>query len=186
MNPKESRILTVPNLLSLLRLCMIPVFVALYLEGYKLATATVLVLSGLTDLIDGWYARRFNAVSDLGKALDPIADKLTQLATLLCLVSTYPKMILPLALLVGKEIFAAISGLIVIRRTGVVPAAVWHGKLTTALLYLMMIVHVLWQEIHAGASNILTGACIAMMTLSMVLYGVRNVRMIKNAPQGGA
>ena len=83
---RGKEILTVPNLLSMLRLCMIPLFVWLYCakEAFG-ATALVLVLSGITDIVDGFIARRFHMVSDFGKILDPIADKLTQAAMLLCL-----------------------------------------------------------------------------------------------------
>lgn len=186
MTTRRDRILTIPNLLSLLRLCMIPVFVLLYLNEHYIATAVTLVLSGLTDLVDGWYARRFNAVSDLGKALDPVADKLTQAAMLLCLTTRHPLLLLPLVLLFIKEIFAGISGLIVIRLTGRVPSAVWHGKVTTLLLYLMMIIHVIWKDIPAALSNVLTGACVVMMLLSMTLYAIMHVRSIRAVNEGGS
>lgn len=178
-------ILTIPNLLSMLRLCMIPVFVILYLNGYYGFTAVVLVLSGLTDVLDGWYARRFGAVSDLGKALDPIADKLTQLSMLICLTTNHPLLVLPLVLLIIKEAFASISGLFVIRITGSVPSAVWHGKMTTLLLYLLMFLHVIWKDIPSTLSNILTGVCVGMMLLSMTLYAIKNVRSIQTAGRGG-
>lgn len=181
MKHEKSQILTLPNLLSLLRLLMIPVFIWLYLNGYKGWTAAVLVLSGLTDVVDGYIARRFGQVSDIGKALDPVADKLTQAAMLLCLMSHYPMMIIPFVLLAVKEVFAAISGLIVIKRTGRVPGAEWHGKLTTLLLYGMMILHVVWQDIPMWTSNLLNGGCIAMMMVSLVLYARRNIHAIRNA-----
>ena len=101
----QKKILTIPNLLSLVRLCMIPVIVWLY-NGKEdpLWALIVLLLSGATDIIDGIIARRFNMVSDFGKAFDPIADKLTQIAMLFCLVSNFPYMIVPLVILIVKEI----------------------------------------------------------------------------------
>ncbi|MGN0793373.1 MAG: CDP-alcohol phosphatidyltransferase family protein [Aristaeellaceae bacterium] len=185
MTNARKRILTVPNLLSLLRLCMIPVFVILYLREHYIATAVTLVLSSLTDIADGWYARRFGAVSDLGKALDPIADKLTQFSMLLCLTRRHPTLLVPLLLLVVKELFAAVSGLVVIRATGRVPSAVWHGKVTTMLLYLLMFLHVVWKDIPLLLSNILTGICVVMMLISMTLYAIRNIRSIRAAKYGG-
>lgn len=185
MSSPRQRILTVPNLLSLLRLGMIPVFIALYRRGAYAATAVTLVLSGLTDVVDGWYARKFGAVSDVGKVLDPIADKLTQFAMLLCLTERYPALILPLVLLVVKEVFACVSGVILIRRTGVVPSALWHGKATTMLLYLLMLMHVAWKDIPGLLSNVLTAVCIGMMLLSMSLYAIRNIRSIINADRRG-
>lgn len=181
MKLDKRQILTVPNLLSLLRLLMIPLFVYLYLNGYKRWTAAVLILSGITDVVDGFIARHFGQVSDIGKALDPIADKLTQAAMLVCLMSGYPMMIVPFVLLAVKEIFAAVSGLIVIRRTGFVPGAEWHGKLTTMLLYGMMIIHVVWQDIPGWMSNVLNSGCVVMMLLSLVLYARRNIRAIRSA-----
>lgn len=181
MKPDKTKLLTIPNLLSLMRLLMIPLFTLLYLNGHEGWTAAVLVLSGLTDVVDGYIARHFDQVSDIGKALDPVADKLTQAAMLLCLISHYPMMIAPFSLLMVKELFAAVSGLLVIRRTGIVPGAEWHGKLTTLLLYGMMIVHVVWQEIPAWLSNTLNGGCITMMLVSLALYAKRNIRMIRDA-----
>ena len=181
MRTSNNQYLTIPNLLSLVRLLMIPLFVWLYIKGHEGWTAAVLVLSGLTDVVDGYIARHFGQISDLGKVLDPIADKLTQAAMLLCLMSRHPMMVVPFVLLAIKEIFAAISGLIVIRRTGAVPGAEWHGKLTTMMLYGMMIVHVIWQDIPTWASNVFNGGCIIMMIVSLTLYARRNIRAIRSA-----
>ncbi len=181
MKNEQNQVLTVPNILSLVRLALIPVFVILYLKGYGRWTAALLVLSGITDVVDGFIARRFAQTSELGKVLDPFADKLTQAAMLLCLVTRYPLLLIPLILLTVKEIFGAVSGLLVIRKTGVVPGAEWHGKLTTMLLYGMMILHVLWQDIPAWTSNVLNGGCVAMMLISLVLYARRNIRAIRSA-----
>ena len=81
----KNKILTIPNLLSLFRLCLIPVFMWLYcVEKNYLWTGIILIISGLTDTVDGFVARHFNMISDLGKILDPVADKLTQAAMLFC------------------------------------------------------------------------------------------------------
>lgn len=181
MKPTKKDILTIPNLLSLLRLLMIPVFVWLYLHGYEGWTAVVLILSGMTDVADGHIARQYNQISDFGKAFDPLADKLTQAAMLLCLTSRYPSMILPFVLLAVKEIFAAISGIIVIQRTGEVLGAQWHGKVTTFMLYGMMILHVLWEDISMWVSNVLNIGCVAMMLVSLVLYARRNIQAMRGA-----
>lgn len=180
----KQRILTVPNILSLLRLALIPLFVGCYARGENAATALLLVLSGLTDVLDGWYARRFGAVSDLGKALDPAADKLTQAAMLAMLISRHPQMLLPFVLLVVKELLAAVTGLLIIRRTGIVPSAVWHGKLTTLLLYTLMLTHVIWKDIPPALSNTMTTVCLAMMLYSMAAYAASNVRRIRESSTG--
>ena len=181
MKPSRKDILTIPNLLSLLRLMMIPLFVWLYLHGHDGWTAAVLLLSGATDVVDGYIARHYNQVSDFGKAFDPVADKLTQASMLLCLTTRHPAMLVPLILLVIKEIFAAVFGIIVIRRTGEVKGAEWHGKAATMLLYGMMILHVLWKDIPMWVSNTFNISCVAMMLLSLVLYARRNWQAIRSA-----
>lgn len=181
MKPARKDVLTIPNLLSLLRLLMIPLFVWLYLNGYDGWTAAVLLLSGATDVVDGYIARHFDQVSDFGKAFDPVADKLTQTAMLLCLTTRHPVMLVPLILLILKEAFAAICGIIVIRRAGEVNGAEWHGKVSTMLLYGMMILHVLWKDIPMWVSNTFNVGCVAMMIVSLVLYARRNLQAIHSA-----
>ena len=170
---------TIPNLLSFFRLCLIPVMVWLYTvrENY-IFTMLVLVLSGITDAADGIIARKLNMVSDFGKAFDPIADKLTQVAMMFCLVTRFPWMILPLVLMVIKELFTGITGLLTIRKTGKVEGAVWHGKVTTVLLYTMMGIHLVWFAIPPLLSGFLIGISTGMMLLSAVGYGIRNIKLL--------
>lgn len=177
---RKNKILTIPNVLSFLRICMIPVFVWAYCfkQDYPM-TALVLVLSGLTDMADGFIARHFNMISDFGKALDPVADKLTQFAMLVCLLTRFKLMFIPAILIVIKEISTGITSLVVIKKTGNVMGADWHGKVTTFLLYGMMITHVLWYDIPVAVSTVLISACVIMMLVSFVMYILRNVHALK-------
>lgn len=172
-------ILTIPNLLSFVRILLIPGIVWLYCwrraDGWA---ALLLLLSGLTDIADGFIARRFHMVSDFGKILDPVADKLTQGAMLLCLLSRFRYMALPLIFFGLKELFAAVTGLLGIRRTGTVRGAAWHGKLTTVSLYAMVAVHLLWAGIPPALSYLLVGLCMGIMALSFALYAVRNLKLL--------
>ena len=178
----KSQIFTIPNILSVVRLCMIPIIVWLYcVKKEYIMTTVVLTLSGLTDVVDGFIARRFNMISEVGKALDPIADKLTQIATLICLVTRFPLMLVPLILLVVKEVAAGIKGLIVIKKTKEVHGAVWHGKLTTVCIYALMALHLLWADIPSAASLITIGVCTGIMLMSCILYSMKNIGLIKNA-----
>ena len=179
-NDTQSKILTIPNILSFFRLCLIPVIMWLYCvkENYLWAGIT-LILSGITDTVDGFVARHFHMTSDLGKMLDPVADKLTQAAMLFCLLTRFPLMIVPLGLMVLKESFMGVTGLLVIHKTGKVFGADWHGKVTTWLLYAMMILHVFWYNIPAGVSRVMIMACVVMMTVSLVLYGRSNLKALK-------
>ena len=129
--------------------------------------------------MDGFIARRFDMISDFGKALDPFADKLTQFAMLCCLLFRFPRMIWLIILLVVKELFVASTQLLVIRRTEVVLGSDWHGKLTTILLYAVMLLHLLWMDMPERLSFVLELLCMGMLLLSGILYGVRNFRAVR-------
>lgn len=181
-NIQENRIVTIPNILSLFRICLIPFIVCLYfVEQSYFAAGCVLLLSGLTDIVDGFIARKFNMISNLGKVLDPIADKLTQAVMLVCLTVRFPQMLLPLAMMICKELSMMITGAWVIRRTGFVPGAVWHGKIATVLLYAMMFLHIFWPEIPTSLSTALIVVSTMMIGLSFVLYLIRNTRLLRRS-----
>ena len=82
--------MNIPNALSILRILLTPLFAALYLRGQTGAAVAVLLLCALTDVLDGYIARRFDMVTELGKALDPVADKLIQAAMMLCAAARTP------------------------------------------------------------------------------------------------
>lgn len=176
----QNKILTIPNILSFFRLVLIPVIVWVYVgkQDY-LWTLLILTLSGVTDIVDGIIARKFNMVSNFGKAFDPVADKLTQMAMLFCLVSRFNYMMIPFVLLVVKEVFTGITALVSIKKTNTVKGAVWHGKLTTVSLYAMMAIHVVWFNIPRTLSLILVGICIGIMLMSFIMYAIQNFTAIK-------
>ena len=168
---KKDQVLTVPNLLSLLRLLMIPLILWLYCEKQAhTAAAAVVAVSGLTDIADGIIARKFNLVSDLGKILDPVADKLTQAALIFCLMARYDWMLWLFALFAVKEIIMGVSGLVVIKKKDVVNSAQWFGKLSTVVLYAVMILLFLFPGIPAGAANAMILLCAGTVVLSLVKY----------------
>ena len=175
----QSKVLTIPNMLSLLRIIMVPFIIWFYCDKKEyVITGIIIILSALTDVVDGFLARRFNMVSDLGKVLDPIADKLTQGATLLCLVSRFENLWIPLLLLIVKEAFAFITGTIRVKRTNKVHSADWHGKLATVLIYASMMLHIFWWDINAVVSNVLSVTCSVAIVLSGVMYGIANIKNI--------
>ena len=165
VNQEENlnRIITVPNLLSFFRLCLIPVIIWSYcVKKNPLLAGEILLLSGLTDLADGYIARRFHRISNLGKILDPVADKLTQAAMLICLFTRFPHVLLLIVIMAGKELYMVVSGCLVIRKTGKVHGADWHGKIVTFLLYGTAAVHIIWFHIikrllsfHASLHHVL-------------------------------
>lgn len=181
MEKEKSKIITIPNILSVVRLALIPLMVWLYgkKEDY-LMTLVVLIISGLTDIVDGFIARRFNMISDVGKIIDPVADKLTQIAMVFCLSTNHPKMIVPVVLLIIKELSAGITNIVIIKKKHQVNGAVWHGKATTVLLYSMIFIHILWIDIPSKLSNLLIAASILMMAYSCVLYMSKNIKILSD------
>lgn len=175
---KNRKILTIPNLLSLLRLIMIPQLMWLYLQKQDyVRTVILLAISGATDVLDGIIARKFNMISDFGKAFDPVADKLTQMAMLYCVGTTFPEIRVLLILLVVKEVLSGIMSLISIKKTGQVQGAEWHGKAVTLLLYTLIA-----DRIVPGLlSNVLLIVSAGMMLLSMALYWKRHWNSIRDA-----
>ena len=175
----RDQIFTIPNLLSFFRILLIPVIIRLYVyHGDLELTAAVIILSGLTDILDGFIARKFGMVSDFGKALDPLADKLTQIAVLFCLLTRFPLIILPLAVMSAKELFAFVLRLLVFTRTEIVESARWHGKLNTVILYAVILLHILWINIPREISDISILTATAMMALSSALYTVSGFKLL--------
>ena len=181
----KGRVFTVPNVLSMIRLCLIPIFVWLYcVRNEYLWTAIILILSGITDVVDGYIARHFNAISDLGKIIDPIADKLTQGAMLICLCLRFPYMIVLILVMAVKEISLGVATLVFIKKTGSVQSSRWHGKVATVLLYATVVLHVLWINIPPQISTVIILISICMILLSFALYGIGYIKALlkrKNA-----
>lgn len=171
------RILTVPNLLSFFRILLIPVIICLYFKEQYWWAFGLLVLSGATDVVDGWIARTFHVVSDFGKAIDPVADKLTQIALLLCLMPM--KYWWMVAILITKEASIGILTLIALRRTHSVYSAGWYGKICTVVIYLSMFVLILWRD--ADPTFVLVDAivCSALIALAFVLYLIRYTAILR-------
>lgn len=138
---------TVPNLLSFIRILLVPVFAVLFMKGYYIWAVAVLALSGLSDFFDGKIARRFNQISELGKMLDPIADKLTQATIAVVLFITFLNaksqslhaFAWVFLLFIAKELFMLIGGAAMIA-FGIKPgAAEIFGKAATMVFYIIMI-----------------------------------------------
>ncbi len=178
----RDQILTIPNMLSFFRLALIPVIVWLYVfEKSPEWTAFVILFSGLTDIVDGFIARRFNMTSDFGKAIDPLADKLTQLAILCCLIIDFPLIALPITVMLIKEISAFVLRLILFKKTQQVDSAKWHGKLNTVLLHSIILLHIIWGiwgTIPPQVSTVCILICTGMMILSCVLYSIDGIRSL--------
>ena len=117
--------MNIPNMISLVRILLTPVFAVLYVRGALYQAMGVLLLCAVSDVLDGAIARRFNMVTDLGKALDPAADKLIQIAMMLCAATRTKAAWLLLALHIVRELSLASLGARVLQCTGKVYSTRW-------------------------------------------------------------
>ena len=172
-------IFTIPNLLSFLRLGLVPVYTFLYLHGKILPASIILAISCLTDLLDGFIARRFHMVSDFGKFLDPLADKFLVIGTLVAIAFkdrggalVYTAVLfISIIVVVMRELAVTSLRLLVSKKYGEVIAAKWLGKIKTVSQMVCIIV-VLLEPVLFGESRILSYITISFMTLMTILSGI--------------
>lgn len=153
----------VPNILSVCRILLIPIIVILTLNNYYILALIIFTISGLTDIIDGYIARNFDAISNVGKLLDPLADKLTQISMIASLV--FADVIHPwiLTVLLAKEL-VMIAGSAFLYGKNVIVYSRWYGKLATVLLYLAIVNSLLGKEFNVTSE--------LYLTISTALYAV--------------
>ena len=167
---------TIPNILSLFRLALIPVYAGLYLnatEKYQFVLAgTILTISCLTDMIDGKIARKYGMITTLGKILDPLADKLTQLTLTICLSMKYPVLYPVLSLFVIKELFQLVLGIVFLRRGKMLPGALMAGKVCTTVLFVSLILLVLMPDMNHGAVTMIASVDTIFLMISFVSYAL--------------
>lgn len=174
----------IPNILCYIRFLLIPVFVVSYIRADSprqyLTSAAVVFLSGLTDFLDGFIARRFDMVTDLGKIIDPLADKLTQAALIFVLVVKIRWMFLLLILFVIMQLFLLIAGLMMLKKGRKLNGAKWFGKVSTTVFYATMLVLVAVPALKTGTTNLLMLVCGAFLLLSFLLYINEYIMMYRN------
>ncbi len=167
----------IPNILSLIRLLLVPVFVWLFLSGKTTAAVIVFIFSGFTDVLDGYIARKYNFISDAGKVLDPLADKLTQLSAFICLYITE---LVPLWMPVVyffKELLTAIGALVVFKKGKVVVKSHIFGKLATFLVFAFVSVVMLFGKAISQTAIAVACVCICVYFLfSCLMYVNTEIR----------
>lgn len=171
-----------PNFLSLLRLLMIPFILWLYISGRIWMAVLMVVISALSDVLDGYIARNFNQVTPLGKVLDPLADKLTQLALGICLLIEFPVLIPLVIVLIVKEGLMLSWGLALLRAGQSPFSALWWGKLATTVFYLGCIILMLFAEAMGSVGQGLIAVIITLILInSMLRYWQVFKQKIKDA-----
>ncbi len=174
----------VPNILCYIRFLLIPIFVVTYIRADNpkqyITSAAVVFLSGLTDFLDGFIARRFDMVTDLGKIIDPLADKLTQAALIFVLVVKIRWMFLLLILFVVMQLFLLVAGLVMLKKGKKLNGAKWFGKVSTTVFYATMLVLVAVPGLKEETANVLMLVCGAFLLLSFLMYINEYIMMYRN------
>ncbi|MGN0328895.1 MAG: phospholipase D-like domain-containing protein [Lachnospira sp.] len=182
MNKKE--LLSIPNILGYFRILLVPIYLIIYYNtqpghGYT-AAAVVLGISAITDMLDGKIARRFNMVTEFGKFLDPVADKLTQFAVAVSLTSRFPLMRYLIMVIIIRDVFLGVAGFIFLKKGKKMNGAQMHGKVATALFFILMVVLLLDSGITYFKAGLFTLVCIVAMLFSMLCYMYTYYRMAMN------
>ncbi|MBO5412810.1 MAG: CDP-alcohol phosphatidyltransferase family protein [Clostridia bacterium] len=137
----------VPNILTLIRFLLIPIIITLLSQGKYVDAIIVFSISGITDILDGTIARKFDLITNFGKLIDPLADKFTQLSMLIMLTV---KRIIPLWIVIVVFIkeFVMICGASFLYGRELVVSSKWYGKAATTLFYIAIVVSLILKELE--------------------------------------
>lgn len=172
----------IPNTLTIIRfLLILAIIFYIFTQNYILAFI-FFTISGITDIADGFIARKFNLVSNFGKLMDPLADKLTQIATLASLVVTNIIPIWILLIVLLKE-FIMICGASFLYGKDVVVYSRWYGKLATVLFYIAIVVSLLLKQFEL--TNIGQNLDLGLYTLALITTIFSLIMYVKDLYQKG-
>lgn len=174
----KEQIFTIPNFMSFFRLVLVPFIIWTYLKDEYDLAATLVVVSALTDIFDGVIARKFDMISDFGKVLDPVCDKVTHAALLISLGTRYWYVWIVFAILAVKELSMLGVGALAVRRSQTVHSAKWYGKFCTVVFELSMIVLMLFPDIPERCVIGILGLCALVLLFSFVMYMIFFLRLI--------
>lgn len=173
---KKEDIWSLPNIMGYFRILLIPVFCWLFLTAETVSdyykSGAVVLVSTLTDFLDGFVARKCNMITELGKFVDPVADKFTHGALVGCLASRYSLLWVLFGIMVLKEGFMLLVGYLKLRQGKKLNGASWYGKVCTALLFGVICLLLFWVEIPAPLANGLIGLCLAVHIFAWFMYAL--------------
>ena len=173
-------LMTIPNALSFIRIILITPFVAFfvaakYITNNYIPAIIILAISGISDLLDGMIARKFHQESELGKVLDPLADKLTLIAVGVCLIFIQPYVLPLMIIMVLKDALMIIGGTIIINKGVIPPKSSWYGKASTFMFYIsvgMVVLMEIFKYKNETLSLTVLGVTAGMMIFSLVNYAI--------------
>lgn len=169
----------IPNILSFFRILLVPVFVVFMLQHHTYWAGAALVISGISDMLDGMLARKFDWITPLGKMLDPVADKLTQAAVCAVLAYLYPQYLVFFCIMIAKELMMMLCGAWLLKKGERPVAAKWYGKGATIVFYFTMILLVFFPQLPPVV--ILT---LLIITTALVLFAFVKYLLLYTTKEG--
>lgn len=174
------KLLNTPNILTIIRMIFVPVFIVLMLYVSRIAACVVFVVASLTDWLDGYLARKNNEITNFGKFMDPLADKMLVTSALVCFVGLGWMPAWVAMIVIGRDL--AVDGLrMVAASRNIVMAAGWSGKVKTAVTMVLIPVMLVFGEAGVGIltiNNISALIIVALNIISMVDYFMKNGKVI--------
>lgn len=167
----------IPNILTIIRFILIPFIFIIVINKHYLLGLIIFTISAITDILDGYIARKYNYITDIGKLIDPLADKLTQVSLLLALfiLNLIPLWILLIVFI--KELVIIVSASLLYSKKDVVVYSKWYGKLATTLFYLAIVTTLIINEfnIHMTFDLDLYLYYLAVLStiFSLLMYGIK-------------
>ncbi len=169
----------IPNYISVFRILLVPVYVLLFFGNIGrgwfdqpfLGAGLVFLLAGFSDALDGYLARRNHWISDIGKLLDPLADKLLEAAVSICIAIEFrgPFVILS-AIVISKEIIMIVGAYLLMSKGNVYVSAVWCGKLATVVWYLLICMLHFFPETAKGDLMLADALCIVLILVMIMAF----------------
>ena len=182
-----SNVWNVPNVLTMLRLALIPVFVILFVNGWKKAALAVFIAASLTDMLDGMLARKLNQITDFGKLFDPLADKLMVLTAMVCQTFWGPLPLIAVIIVAAKELLMVLGGVFMLSKDVVVYSN-YFGK-SAQVGFIASLVLSFFHKAFVEGNIMLWGMTpdilllwitVALAIVAMVVYAAEAMKTIRN------
>ena len=174
--------MNIPNLLTILRFMLIPVMSYFLFNENLILALIIYVIASITDVIDGFIARRFNMITNLGKVLDPLADKLLQFSALigLSIINIIPYWIVVIFTL--KEVIMALGAVKLLQKDIIIQAK-WFGKVSTVIFFIAIIISMLSRILGISNTYPIMLMCFALLMtfFALVMYILSYIKALKNA-----
>lgn len=170
--PKKEDLFKIPNLLCYVRILLVPLFIYLFLSEYYWQSALVVILAALTDILDGYIARNFNLITDWGKFIDPVADKLMQFSMLIVTIIKIKWVLILAVIFIIKEIILLIVGLYIYHKDYNLNGANRAGKLCTVVMDSVLLIFIAFD----GIPDVVA---IGLICLVIVFLGISFVEYLK-------